>query len=110
MTDLAFLVETTVLVALSVTLLSVVARYAHNVMHTRAVILLAVTLLLFTLSSVVEHLLGMALAGEVLHVGSDLTFLWAFWLFAREFVLVEERELAPVETSVEGGFEDAHDD
>lgn len=109
MTDALFLVETGALVVLSAVLLYLVVAYARNVMHRTAVVLLAATLLIYTASAIVEHVFGLPVVGEAIHLASDLTFLGAFWLFAREFIATDTARFEPAESAPEGGF-DADDD
>ncbi len=78
-------VQTVALIVLTLLILYPVAAYAQNVMHTEAVVALAVTLLLFTVSSIVKHL-GFRLAGELIHLATDVALLTSVWLFAREFI------------------------
>lgn len=87
--------QTVVLVVLSATILYPVVAYARNVMHTWAIVLLAATLLIFTASAVVEQFTPYVALSEGIHAVSDLTFLGAFWLFARDFVRTSPEPFEP---------------
>ena len=103
------LAQTVVLVLLSLFILYPVVAHAQNVMHTDAIVLLAVSLLVFTASSLVEELLGLVVIAELIHTVSDVTFVSAIWLFAREFVGRDGGFDDDRISGYEGGFEDADD-
>lgn len=112
--------QTVLLVVLSLGLLYPVVAHAQNVMHTRAVVLLAASLLVFTGSSVVEQFVAIPALAEGLHALADLAVAAALWLFAREFIRIDgDREsVADVAFHVAGvdddhepaGFENATDE
>lgn len=102
------LAQTVLLLAFSLLIVYPVWAYAQNVMHTEAIILLAISLLFITAGAAVESFLHLALTAHVFHVLSALTFTASQWKFAREFLRFEEESTSTVAPSVaaEGeGFE-----
>lgn len=108
---LVLLGQTVALVTLSLLVVYPVYAHAENVMHTRGVVLVAVTLLVFTASSLVDQFTPYVALAEGIHAVSDLTFLAAFYLFAREFVRTDEMDglEPPAGAPNGGGFDDADD-
>jgi hypothetical protein len=102
------LAQTVLLLAFSFLIVYPVWAYAQNVMHTGAVILLAISLLCITAGAIVESFLHMPLTAHVFHVLSALTFTVSQWKFAREFLRFKQGSTSAVAPSVtaEGeGFE-----
>ncbi|UIP01101.1 hypothetical protein Hbl1158_07075 [Halobaculum sp. CBA1158] len=114
--ELVLLVQTLALVSLSVLLVYPTVAYAPNVMHTWGIGLLATTLLVFTVSSIIAQFTPYEALAEAVHAAADLTLLGALYLFAREFVRVDDDPTDGVEThavatddDTDGGFERAED-
>lgn len=89
MITLALLVQTAILVALSLAVIYPVVAYARHVMHAEAIALLATALLVFTVSTLIEAFTGMQALAEGVHALSNVAFAAAIWLFAREFIRTE---------------------
>lgn len=102
------LVQTAVLVFVSLAVLYPVVAYARTLLYTGAVAMLAASLLVFTAGSLAEGGLGMVAAAEGIYLLSALCFAAAVWLFAREFVRIDGGfavdDTTPGESS---GFADA---
>lgn len=109
--ELILVAQTVALVTLSLLVVYPVAAYAQNVMHTWGIILLSVTLLVFTVSSLVDQFTPYVALAEGIHAVSDLTLFGALYLFAREFVGTDGDEgiETPAVSREGGGFEDADD-
>ena len=110
MTGRILAAQTVVLVAVSLAVLYPVVAYARTLLYTEAVTMLSVSLLVFTIGSVVDEGLGMVTASEGIYLLSSLCFATAVWLFAREFVRINEGSFAVDDSiSVDGpsGFADA---
>lgn len=109
--DPILLGRTVALVALNLLVVYPIWAYAQNVMHTRAIVLLSVTLLVFTASSLVEQFTPYVALAEGIHAVPDLTLLGALYLFAREFVGTDDDAVieTPAGSRRGGGFEDADD-
>lgn len=102
------LAQTVLLLAFSLLIVYPVWAYAQNVMHTKAVVLLAISLLCITAGAGVESFLHAELTARVFHLLSAITFTASQWRFAREFLRFEREETSTVTPSVtaEGeGFE-----
>ena len=118
-----FLIQTAILVVVSLAVLYPVVAYAGAVLHTEAVSLLALSVFVFTVGSVLEEAMGMATASEGVYLLSSLCFAGSVWLFAREFLRVTDPSFgagdgreesagfdsAPAggSAATEGGFADA---
>ena len=84
------LFQTTLLVAISLAVLYPVIAHSRSVLHTEAIVMLAVSTFAFTVGSVVEQGMGMAVAAEGVYLFSAVLFGASVWLFAREFVRTGE--------------------
>lgn len=79
-------IQTVVLVVVSLAVLYPVVAYSRSVLHTEAIVALALSTFVFTVGSVVEQGLGHPVAAEGIYLLSAVAFGLAVWLFAREFV------------------------
>lgn len=104
MTTHLLAVQTIVLVAVSLAVLYPVVAYARTLLYTDAVTLLAASLLVFTAGSVLEEGLGMTTASEGVYLLSCLCFAGSVWLFAREFVRVNEPSFTVDASDTSSGF------
>jgi hypothetical protein len=107
------LFQTVLLVAISLSVLYPVVAYSRSVLHTEAIVMLAVSTFAFTVGSVVEQGMGMVVAAEGVYLFSAVLFAAAIWLFAREFVRsgeasFEDGDDLPPNTA--SGFTDVPDD
>ena len=84
------LFQTALLVAISLAVLYPVVAHSRSVLHTEAIVMLAVSTFAFTVGSVVEQGMGMAVAAEGVYLFSAVLFGASVWLFAREFVRTGE--------------------
>ena len=84
------LFQTALLAAISLAVLYPVVAYSRSVLHTEAIVMLAVSTFVFTVGSVVEQGMGMVAAAEGIYLFSAVLFVGSVWLFAREFVRAEE--------------------
>jgi len=109
MTGRILTAQTVVLVAVSLAVLYPVVAYARTLLYTEAVTMLSASLLVFTIGSVVDEGLGMVTASEGIYLLSSLCFAAAVWLFAREFVRINEGSFAVDDSISSGpsGFADA---
>lgn len=82
--------QTVVLVVVSLAILYPVVAHARTLLYTEAVTLLAASVLVFTAGSVLEGGLGMVTAAEGTYLLSCLCFAGSVWLFAREFVRLND--------------------
>ena len=115
--DIAALgIEVVVLLGLSCTLLYAVVRYGGRVLYPTGVLLLATSLLLFTLGAVLDFSYWANPTGRVewlvaayfVYTVASLTTTGSMWVFAREFVGTRDGEhLTAMADSYDGGFEDA---
>jgi hypothetical protein len=107
------LFQTALLVAISLAVLYPVVAHSRSVLHTEAIVTLAVSTLVFTVGSLAEQGLGNTVAAEGIYLCSAVLFGASVWLFAREFVRSGEAsfevgdEPAPSSGS---GFPDVPDD
>jgi hypothetical protein len=116
------LFQTTLLVAISLSILYPVVAHSRSVLHTEAIVILAVSTFAFTVGSVVEQGMGMAVAAEGVYLFSAALFGASMWLFAREFVRPGEASFDadggpapssgsgfanPSDDAAEGGFAEA---
>lgn len=103
-------IQTVVLVAVSLAVLYPVIAYSRSVLHTEAIVALALSTFAFTVGSVVEQGLGRPVAAEGIYLLSAVVFGVAVWLFAREFVRPGETAFGGDtaaggdETASRGGF------
>lgn len=80
------LIQTVVLVGISLAIIYPVVAYSRSVLHTDAIVALAASTMAFTAGAVIEQGLGMAVAAEGVYLLSAVSFGGSVWLFAREFV------------------------
>ena len=114
MTDLvtfAFIAQTTALVIASLLILYPVATHAHNVAHTRGLILLSAGFLTLTVSYVAWVVFDMGVESAALDLAAALLAAAGIWEFARPFVRFGDTEFeTPTIDEASGGFENAEDD
>ena len=114
----SFIAQTTALVIASLFLLYPVVAYAHNVAHTRGLVLISSAFVVLTVSYVVwaatgtrDISAGMGLVPSVLNLAAAVTAAAGVWQFARPFVRFGDEELdASTVGETAGGFESAGDD
>lgn len=82
--------QTVLLVAISLSVLYPVVAHSRSVLHTEAIVTLAVSTLVFTVGSLAEQGLGNTVAAEGIYLCSAVLFGASVWLFAREFVRAGE--------------------
>ncbi|WP_135827544.1 hypothetical protein [Halorussus halobius] len=110
-----FVVLTVLLVAASLALLVPVVRNDYAVLYRRGVLYFSLSLLFFAGGTVVEDLVYFDVATDpvvtsiysLLYVVSGWLHLRSVWLFARGFIVFEDRDVFQVPADGEGGFEDA---
>lgn len=107
----AFVAQTTALVIASLLILYPVIAYAHNVAHTRGLLLLSAGFLTLTVSYIVSVVFDMGVESAVLDLAAALLAAAGTWEFARPFVRFGDTEFeAPTTDETSGGFESARDD
>ncbi|GAB7094110.1 hypothetical protein JCM30237_12620 [Halolamina litorea] len=80
------LVQTALLVGISLAIIYPVVAYSRSVLHTEAIVTLAASMLTFTAGALIEEAMGMAVVAEGVYFLSAVSFGGSVWLFAREFV------------------------
>lgn len=106
-----FIAQTTIMVIASVLLVYPVVAYAHNVAHTRGLLLLAVAFLTLTVSYVAAIPFDMTLVSALLDLTAALLAAAGIWRFARPFVRLDDDNVETAAVGdVTGGFESAGDD
>ncbi|QKY20980.1 hypothetical protein B4589_011565 [Halolamina sp. CBA1230] len=118
-------VQTAVLIGISLAVLYPVVAYSRSVLHTEAIVALALSTFAFTVGSVIEQALGRPVVAEGIYLLSAVAFGLAVWLFAREFVRPGETAFGvdddpepgsmpgfadASEEPAEGGFADASEE
>lgn len=110
-----FAALTVLLVAASLGLLIPVLRNDYAVLYRDGVLYFSLSLLFFAAGYVVEDLAyydlvtspAITTGYSLLYVISGLLHLRSVWLFARGFVVFEDRDVFEAPTDGDGGFEDA---
>lgn len=104
------LAQTAILGLVSLAVLYPVVAHARTLLYTDAVVMLAASVLVFTAGALVEEGLGMVTAAEGIYLLSAVAFATAVWLFAREFIRIDDGSFTVDDVTQPGaspGFGDA---